>query len=417
MSNNEKIPVVFISYCWTTEEHKQWVLELATRLVKKSGVEVILDRWHGIVGHDRYHFMEDSIAKADKVLVVCDRKYCEKANNREGGVGTETLIITPDIYSNTKQEKFIPIALEKDSNGDFLLPSYFSSRFALGMINSGEFDSKYKELERLIWQEPLLKPPVRGSKPNFNLDETVKEEGILFNKEDEERVIWLLPRGFLFFTDITFQTSNSWACVVNYYDYNGDWKHGTHYHNSYFRSWDRNLNIQFGKLSIPEADWNWAYAPLNFLQELRDVTEAVNIEEMVENKRLYDHPVFYYKPSEEIMLPKIPLEFEFYNESGNIRDIIEEVRDKGKIERSSEEELLQYCMTIRHSTYLESLECFGETHPSFGFIKEVIDDFDKSFSRLNLINWLSKLEQILQNSLNHKWEKWYKEIKMSNQKI
>lgn len=256
MSDDEKVPVVFISYCWTTDAHKQWVLDLATRLVEKSGVEVILDRWHGLVGHDRFHFMEESIEKADKVLVICDKNYCLKANNRRGGVGTETLIITPEIYSSTKQEKFVPIALEEDDNGSFVLPNYFSSRFALGMLNIDEFESNYKELERLIWHEPLLKPPVRGRKPDFNSveDTQSREEEQLFNEDEEERVIWLLPRGFLIFRDITYKSYDSWASVVAYYDYEGVWKHSTHYHASYSRSWDSNIEMQYKKLSVPKAD-------------------------------------------------------------------------------------------------------------------------------------------------------------------
>ena len=67
MENEENVPKVFISYSWSSEEHKQWVLNLASKLVSESGVDVILDRWHGVVGHDRFHFMEESIKLADKV--------------------------------------------------------------------------------------------------------------------------------------------------------------------------------------------------------------------------------------------------------------------------------------------------------------------------------------------------------------
>lgn len=160
MGYEEIVPKVFISYSWSSETHKQWVLELAEKLVAKSGVDVILDRWHGVVGHDRFQFMEESIKVADKVLVICDKTYCEKANGRHGGVGTETLIITPDVYKDTKQEKFIPISLEEE-NGEYLLPDFFKSRFALSM-KLGDLDKSYKELERLIWEEPLLTPPLEG---------------------------------------------------------------------------------------------------------------------------------------------------------------------------------------------------------------------------------------------------------------
>nr|WP_230876202.1 hypothetical protein [Paenibacillus validus] len=196
--------------------------------------------------------MEDSIRKADKVLVICDKKYCERANDRAGGVGTETRIITPEVYGSTKQDKFIPIALELKENGDYLLPDFMNSWLALAMIKEEDFESNYKQLERLIWQEPLLKPPVRGNKPVFdsrNADEVnLSKIRPLLNQLNEERVIWLLPRGFLHYTDITYQSHDSWAVVVYYYNYDGESIHGTHYHESYSRRWDDKIESQYSKL-------------------------------------------------------------------------------------------------------------------------------------------------------------------------
>jgi tetratricopeptide (TPR) repeat protein len=170
MDTEKEIPSVFISYCWTSENHKNWVRSLADKLVRESGIEVILDQWHGKIGHDRFHFMEDSIRVADKVLVICDKKYCDRANGRAGGVGTETRIITPEVYRSSKQDKFIPIALEYNEHNEYLLPDFMSSRFALGMTKEEEFESDYRQLERLIWQVPLLNPPVRGKKPDFETE-------------------------------------------------------------------------------------------------------------------------------------------------------------------------------------------------------------------------------------------------------
>jgi TIR domain len=74
------------------------VLRLATDL-RESGIDVILDKWDLKEGHDANAFMERMVADdtIQKVVMVCDRLYVEKANNRTGGVGTETQIITPDI--------------------------------------------------------------------------------------------------------------------------------------------------------------------------------------------------------------------------------------------------------------------------------------------------------------------------------
>ncbi|WP_440705955.1 toll/interleukin-1 receptor domain-containing protein [Heyndrickxia oleronia] len=418
-NHQDKVPLVFISYCWTSDEHKEWVLKLAKRLVEESGVEVILDRWHGVVGHDRFHFMETSIKKADKVLVICDENYCRKANNREGGVGTETLIITPEVYANTVQEKFIPIALA-ENKGEYLLPDFFRSRFALGMIKQEKFEEAYKELERLVWEEPLLKPPVRGKKPNFDLSEESQIKSpiaeVVFNNRKEERVIWLLPRGFLLFKDITFEDHDSWAVVASYYDYDGNCQHSTHYHDSYSIDWDRDMETQFQKLSIPEADWNWGRAPLNFLMELREVSEKVDIQKLVEVRQQYDYPVYYYKPDDTIFLPKVPDKYKFYFEAGRLRDIIEEINDE-KIRRGVSlygDDLIQRAILVRQSVFLESLSYLGESHPSLSFIKEVLDEFDKSAPLSDILLWFNRLEGVLRNTLNHEWDVWHRQLKKSH---
>ena len=80
----------FISYSWSSPEHKTWVRGLANRLME-DGVYVILDDWDLKPGHDPIHFMEQSITdpQVTKVLIVCDRVYKEKADGRAGGVGPE----------------------------------------------------------------------------------------------------------------------------------------------------------------------------------------------------------------------------------------------------------------------------------------------------------------------------------------
>lgn len=113
----------------------------------------------------------------------------------------------------------------------------------------------------------------------------------------------------------------------------------------------------------------------------------------------------------------MPLEFSFYNENGKIRDIIENITDKEKVTRLSEEDLLQRAISTRQSTYLECLQYLGENHPSIGFIKEVLDDFDSSFNSLDIFVWLSSLERILQNTLNHEYDKWQTELKRKKKTV
>src|SRR5438046_1159567 len=108
--NGVKNPRVFISYSWPSPEHEQWVIELAERLVN-DGVDIILDKWMLREGQDKYSFMEKMVTDdmVIKVLVLSDKRYSERADSRKGGVGTESQIISKEIYERVDQQKFIPI--------------------------------------------------------------------------------------------------------------------------------------------------------------------------------------------------------------------------------------------------------------------------------------------------------------------
>ena len=97
-------PKIFISYSWTNPEHEDWVINLAERLVS-DGVDVIIDKWNLKEGQDKFNFMETMVKSADiqKVLIILDKIYSEKAELRTGGVGTETQIISPNIYGDVSQ--------------------------------------------------------------------------------------------------------------------------------------------------------------------------------------------------------------------------------------------------------------------------------------------------------------------------
>ena len=88
----DRIPKVFISYSWSSDAQ---VLGLAQRLIA-HGVDVVLDKWDLKEGQDKYAFMERCVNDPEitKVLIVCDKQYADKANNRTGGVGDETVIIS-----------------------------------------------------------------------------------------------------------------------------------------------------------------------------------------------------------------------------------------------------------------------------------------------------------------------------------
>ena len=124
-----EFPKVFISYAWGTAEYQEKVLAFSASLVE-SGIEVILDKWNLIEGNDTYAFMERCVndESVTNVLMLLDPLYAEKANSHTGGVGTETQIISAQIYQNVQQSKFIPIVFERDSDGNVYKPTYLQSR-------------------------------------------------------------------------------------------------------------------------------------------------------------------------------------------------------------------------------------------------------------------------------------------------
>ena len=172
MSHDEIAPKLFVSYSWTNPDHEQWVLQLATEL-RESGINVVFDKWDLREGHDAHAFMEQMVtdSEIEKVILVCDQAYAEKADDRSGGVGTETLIITPEIYANQGQEKFVAVVTERDDDNNPYLPAFYGSRIFIDMSDPGTSSENFERLLRWVFGQPLhVKPPL-GSKPAFLADE------------------------------------------------------------------------------------------------------------------------------------------------------------------------------------------------------------------------------------------------------
>jgi hypothetical protein len=174
---NESIPKVFISYSWTNVDR---VIELAKRLIG-DGVEVVLDKFELKEGHDKYAFMERSVTdpSIDKVLMICDQAYAEKANNREGGVGDETIVISPEVYAKATETKYIPIIFERDEDGKEYTPAYLKSRVYIDLCADNEqYEQEYEKLLRNLYNKPENRKPALGKMPEWLNDESVDFSGI-----------------------------------------------------------------------------------------------------------------------------------------------------------------------------------------------------------------------------------------------
>jgi hypothetical protein len=164
---------VFISYSWSSPEHEDWVLLLAQRLVR-DGIDVALDKWDLKEGHDKYVFMESMVNSPGitKVLMILDKKYAVKADERGGGVGTETQIISPNVYENAKQEKFIPIIAEVDDEGHPYIPAYLKGKVYIDLSKEENFEQNYEKLLRNILNRPSTVKPKLGNIPMYIIEDT-----------------------------------------------------------------------------------------------------------------------------------------------------------------------------------------------------------------------------------------------------
>ena len=132
-SEADFVPKVFVSYSWAGKARAK---RIADFLRTECGVDVVIDIYHLKPGQNKYAFMQRIVddASIDRVLVLCDQAYQERANNFEGGVGDEATIISPKIYKDAKQTKFLPVVMEKDDEGNPYIPTFADGRIYLALI-------------------------------------------------------------------------------------------------------------------------------------------------------------------------------------------------------------------------------------------------------------------------------------------
>lgn len=160
-------PKVFISYSWSSKEYEEKVMDLAVKL-QGDGVEVIIDKWSMQPGNDTINFMENCVKdpKINFVLMLLDKEYAEKANNKKGGVGIETQIISNEVYSNVEQSKFIPIIFDRDDEGKIYVPIYLKSKFHYDLTRDNS-DEEYVKLVKQIYGRQMYYKPELGNKPSW----------------------------------------------------------------------------------------------------------------------------------------------------------------------------------------------------------------------------------------------------------
>src|SRR5450830_1430960 len=161
-------PKVFISYSWSSPEHQELVKSWADRLLE-DGIDVVLDIYDLKEGHNKYVFMESMVLDEtiSHVLLICDKQYSVKADAKVAGVGTESQIISKQVYEKVKQTKFIPIVCEYDESGKAYTPLFISSAIYINFSSLEAVNENWESLIRLLHGKPLHRKPAIGRPPNY----------------------------------------------------------------------------------------------------------------------------------------------------------------------------------------------------------------------------------------------------------
>lgn len=165
-------PRVFISYSWSSDEHTQWVADLGERLMA-DGVDVVLDQWSLQDGQDLNAFMEQMVTDPSikRVIIICDSGYAVKADARKGGVGTESQIISPEVYAKVDQEKFVPLLRETNADGKPCVPVFLKGRKFIDFSDADKEPEGYEQLIRNIFERPVRRKPALGKPPSHIFDD------------------------------------------------------------------------------------------------------------------------------------------------------------------------------------------------------------------------------------------------------
>ncbi len=172
-------PVVFISYSHDSEDHKNWVLQLATRL-RSNGVNVLLDRWNLTLGKDLPSFMERGLSNSNRVLCICSDEYNSKADGLKGGVGYEKQIMTADMLTDLNRNWVIPVI--RSVTSETKTPTFLKGRVYVSFEDDSKYESSYEELLRDLLDEPILPIPPIGENP-FQTIKAFSEQAFLPSSE------------------------------------------------------------------------------------------------------------------------------------------------------------------------------------------------------------------------------------------
>lgn len=158
-------PIVFISYSQDTIAFADKVLAFSNKL-RSEGIDAILDQYEEAPQEGWPRWMENSINKADYVIVVGSKGYYDKiyGNVDQGkgrGVKWEGNLIYQKLYmSDSINEKYIPVVFEEKDLAYIPTPLQGSTYY--NVSEESRFDRLYWRLRGVTTKE---KPPLGKLRP------------------------------------------------------------------------------------------------------------------------------------------------------------------------------------------------------------------------------------------------------------
>ncbi|MFG4535130.1 toll/interleukin-1 receptor domain-containing protein, partial [Acinetobacter baumannii] len=151
---------IFISYSWDSEEHKEWVGNLADCLEEDERFDVQFDQYDLDESTDRFHFMENACREADKIIVICTKNFKNKSDKRDGGVGVEAYMLTSQHFrslSEIKRTKIITVKRDRDD----CIPTYLEGQFYVDLSKEEEYEKGIIVLKKALLDERKRKRPMK----------------------------------------------------------------------------------------------------------------------------------------------------------------------------------------------------------------------------------------------------------------
>lgn len=173
MNESTTPPRIFISYSHDSDNHREFVRQLANRL-RGDGLDCRIDQYiNGFPEAGWQRWMEDQVEQVDYVLIVCTPAYLQRFRGKSStggrGVNFEGVVISQTLYDHYyRNTKFIPLIPEGGKLEDVPLPLKNYSTFSI--------PGDYEQLYRFLTQQHATPAPDIGEKVILEETPTAKDK-------------------------------------------------------------------------------------------------------------------------------------------------------------------------------------------------------------------------------------------------